>query len=81
MTTCPRCESTDLYQHKRPIDAGGAYGPNLLRDLEPGRLSFATLRVVLCANCGNLTLLASEEARRAVVGSSNWERLPSESTR
>lgn len=74
MAQCPECRSTEVYEFKKPIPAGGGYGPDFLPKLSGGPLSSAKVVPVLCASCGLIRLYATDDARSAVSQSKHWNR-------
>jgi len=75
MKPCPECNSTNLYQYKEAVEAGGAYGPNLLPKLESRWFSSAKFLPVVCADCGFVRLYASKESRDKLKESKHWRPL------
>lgn len=72
MKPCPECNSDNVYRYKEPIDAGGAYGPNLLPKLASGWFSSAKFLPVVCLNCGFTRFYASEKSRQNLKTSKYW---------
>ena len=68
-TECPNCGGKELFtrrvasSHEMPILGGLG-----------GFLRFAKFRVLLCADCGNISLFAEEDARQKVRDAGEWQR-------
>ena len=75
MKPCPECNSDKVYRYKEHIEAGGAYGPNLLPKLASGMFSTARLLPVVCIECGYLRLYASKVAMSQIETSEHWVQL------
>lgn len=73
MIPCPECGSKRIYRYKKHVDAGGAYGPDLLPKLASGMFSLAKLLPVVCMDCGLTRFYASKEARYKLEESTHWE--------
>jgi predicted nucleic-acid-binding Zn-ribbon protein len=75
MKPCPECGSDNIYRYKKPVDAEGAYGPNLLPKLASGWFSTAKILPVICAECGYTRFFASKETRHNPETSEHWEKV------
>ncbi|HSH03458.1 MAG TPA: hypothetical protein VLL52_13130 [Anaerolineae bacterium] len=74
-TTCPECQSTEIYRYKKLIDSAGGAGPILLPKLNPNFLSEAKMIPVVCADCGYIRFYASLEATEKLRTSDHWEKI------
>lgn len=72
MKPCPECHSTKVYRYKKPIDAEGPYGPNLLPKLASGWFSAAQLIPVVCLECGYMRFYAAKDSRHYLEDSEHW---------
>ena len=68
---CPECDGHSLYQAS--TCSGSPHGPRLLPGLG-SFLSFAKMKVVVCADCGLTRFYASEDARSQLGGVRRWQR-------
>ena len=64
---CPSCGGSDLYRSVQNTPAKGLFGPDLLPKSSPGRL-----RVVVCKDCGLMSLFASTSDIRG-LSAAEWE--------
>lgn len=78
MKLCPVCQSDNLYQYKDDIQYSGV-GEELLPKLGKGKLSVAKVRPAVCADCGDVRLIASSDARERMKGSEHWVRVEANS--
>ncbi len=73
-SACPNCGSSRLYQHKKPISAGGGQAPDFLAGL--GTFwSAAKFDIVVCSDCGLTRYFASREALEKLRTSDKWQPL------
>lgn len=75
MKPCPECNSKEVYRYKKPIDAEGGYGPDLLPKLASSWYSTAKLIPVVCLECGYIRFYAAKEARHNLESSEHWEQV------
>lgn len=75
MKLCPECHSNNVYRYKKPVDAEGPYGPNLLPKLARGWFSAAQLIPMVCVDCGYIRFYASKESRESLGNSDDWIQL------
>ena len=71
MKTCPECNSKEVYQYKDVVETTTISG-ELLPKLGSGLFTSATVRPVVCAECGNLRLFASRDAIEKMKTSKHW---------
>ena len=74
MSTCPECDSKELYQYKDAIETTTISG-DLLPNLGSGIFTSAKVRPVICANCGNLKLYVSKAAIEKMKTSEHWKEV------
>ena len=74
MSTCPECDSKELYQYKDAIETTTISG-DLLPNLGSGMFTSAKVRPVICANCGNLKLYVSKAAIEKMKTSGHWKQV------
>ena len=71
---CPNCDSTEQYQSKKEVSAGGGYAPNHLPSLGKWHRA-ANFTVVVCKRCGLTRFFASTEARDKLGETDAWTRV------
>jgi transcriptional regulator with XRE-family HTH domain len=69
--SCPHCGSTALYQYDSAFETAQLAG-ELLPKLGLGIFTAATVRPVVCADCGLVRLFASDAATKRMRASEHW---------
>ena len=79
MRRCAVCDSKELYEYKRYFQFGAGMGDELLPKLAPVPFfSVARIRPTVCADCGHIELVASDDARKKLTESEHWKPISRE---
>jgi len=74
MKPCPVCKSDEIYQFKDYFQYTGV-GEELLPKLGKGLFGVAKICSFVCAECGDIRLMASSETREILAASDHWKKI------
>jgi transcriptional regulator with XRE-family HTH domain len=74
MKSCTICKSENVYQYKESFEFNGL-GAGLLPDLGKSVLGLAKNCLVICADCGYVTVFESIDTRKQLATSKHWKEV------